>query len=161
MLTGTADDKTMYFTDSPNVCVHAYDFDAETGAMTNQRVFFDIKKYYGDKYHGEVPDGCTIDSEDHLWIAIHEGSVVLRVSPEGKVVGQVKLPAWKITCPLFGGENLDELFITSAGLGSGDQGPPGSDFHGCTFRVKVGIKGVPGNKVKFDEGVIERLLASE
>ncbi|RPA83488.1 regucalcin like protein [Ascobolus immersus RN42] len=158
----TADDKTMYFTDSPNVCVHAYDFDAATGAMTNQRVFFDIKAYYGASYNGEVPDGCTIDSEDHLWIAIHEGSVVLRVSPEGKVVGQVKLPAWKITCPLFGGENLDELFITSAGLGDdGEKGPEGSDFHGCTFRVKVGVKGVPANKVRLEEGVLERLLAEQ
>lgn len=151
----SSDDKTMYFTDSPttDTAVVAYDFDAETGAMSNKRVFFSVKDYYGDKYTGQVPDGCAIDVEDHLWIAIHEGGEVLRVNPQGKVVGRVELPAWKITCPVFGGENMDELFITCAGLGEGEKSPEKYKHNGAIFRVKVGIKGRAKNKFRLEKDV--------
>lgn len=146
---------TMYFTDSPNAQIWAYDFELETGAIKNKRVFFDLKKYYGESYHGAVPDGLTIDSEDHIWTAIHEGGEVLRLSPEGKVVGKIVVPAWKLTCPVFGGPDLDEVFITSAGVRSEDEAPwpEGKIYNGALFRVKVGIKGKPKNKFKLAEGV--------
>jgi len=144
----------MYFTDSPNASIFAYDFEPESGAISNKRVFFDLKKYYGAEYKGAVPDGLTIDSEDHIWTAIHEGGEVLRISPEGKVVGKVVVPAWKLTCPVFGGDDFDELFITSAGCGPDEEGLPERCTHnGAVFRVKVGIKGKPKNKVKLPADV--------
>jgi sugar lactone lactonase YvrE len=130
----------MYFTDSPEKCVVAYDYDSETGAISNKRTFYKIED------EGAVPDGCTIDSEGHLWIALHEGSRVIRVSPEGKLVGQVLLKAWKITCPVFGGPNLDQLFITTAGVGADEPKPEGSRDHGAVFRIKTKVKGLPANK---------------
>ena len=53
----TADDKTMYFADSPSKNVYAYDFDATTGGISNKRVFFHVDDADG------VPDGHALDEE--------------------------------------------------------------------------------------------------
>ncbi|KAH0610321.1 uncharacterized protein H6S33_011848 [Morchella sextelata] len=134
------DDQTFYFTDSPSKSIVAYDFDPESGNISNKRTFFTLDD--GDA----VPDGCTVDSEGYLWVAIHEGSRVIRVSPEGKQVAEVKMDAWKITCPIFGGPNNDELFITSAGVGSDDPKPEGCKDNGAVFRFKTSTTGLPSNK---------------
>lgn len=136
------DDKTMYFTDSPTRSIFAYDFDPETGSMSNKRVLWKLTDETGS-----VPDGLTVDAEGYLWIAIHEGSRVIRVSPEGKEVSQITMKAWKITCPVFGGPDLDELFITTAGAEDGDPHmPAGAGDHGSVFRVKTVAKGMPANR---------------
>ncbi|KAF8422494.1 SMP-30/Gluconolaconase/LRE-like region-domain-containing protein [Tirmania nivea] len=77
--TGSPDDKTMYFTDSPTRGIFAYDFDPETGSMSNKRFFWKLTDEAGS-----ILDGLTVDSEGYLWIAIHEGSRVIRVSPDGQ-----------------------------------------------------------------------------
>ncbi|KAF8471689.1 regucalcin like protein [Kalaharituber pfeilii] len=136
------DDRLMYFIDSPSRSVFVYDFDSETGAISNKRVFWKLTDETGP-----FPDGLTVDSEGYLWIAIYEGSRVIRVSPTGEEVGQISLKAWKITCPVFGGHDLDELFITTAGVEEGDPHmPAGARDHGSVFRVKMDVKGLPANK---------------
>ena len=114
----------MYVTDSPSRGIHAYDYDAEAGLVFNRRMFFQL----GDDDEG-VMDGCAIDTEGHLWAAVHQGSRILRISPAGQVVSQIALPCWKPTCPAFGGPNRDELFITSAGIEAGETPPAGSSNH--------------------------------
>lgn len=95
---------------------------------------------------GAVPDGCTIDSEGYLWIAIHDGSRVIRVSPEGKQVAEITMNALKITCPVFGGPDNDTLYITSAGVGADDPKPEGCKDNGALFRFKTSTTGLPANK---------------
>ena len=131
----------MYVTDSPTRGIWAYDYDAESGSISNKRMFFKLNE--DDE---GVLDGCTIDTDGNLWAAVHEGSRLLKISPEGKVIGQVKIPAWKATCPCFGGPDLDELFITTAGVGDGEKAPEGSGAHGSLFRVKTAAKGLRSNK---------------
>jgi len=61
---------------------------------------------------------------------------VLKISPEGKVVGKVELPTRNATCPEFVGT---ELFITTA---SDDEGEGESkEYGGGLFRVDVGARG--------------------
>ncbi|KAF8540990.1 putative anterior fat body protein [Trichophaea hybrida] len=122
------DDKTIYFTDSPTRGIFAYNYDADSGEISNKRVFFQLCDKEG------VPDGCTIDTEGHLWVAVHEGSRVIRISPQGEVVSQITLPAWKVTCPTFGGPDFNE-FITTAGVDAGEKTPNGSRDHGNMFRA--------------------------
>ena len=132
----------MYFTDSSTRGIFAYDFDPEAGSMSNKRVFWKL-----NDETGSVPDGLTVDAEGYLWIAIHEGSRVIRVSPEGQEVNQITMKAWKITCSVFGGPDLDELFITTADAEDGDpQMPAGAGGHGSVFRVKTTAKGMPANR---------------
>lgn len=133
---------TMYFTDSPTGKIFAFDFDAATGAISNRRVHFDI----GDSLE---PDGFAIDVEGCLWSAIYGGSKVVRISPEGKVIGQIDLPTRNPTCPAFVGT---ELFITSAKDDRDDEKLPQSvRYGGRLFRVDVGVRGMPKNEFRFEK----------
>lgn len=62
----------------------------------------------------QTPDGLTVDTEGHVWVACWGGSRVIRVSPAGEVVAQVLLPAPHVSSVAFGGPDLRDLYITTA-----------------------------------------------
>ena len=57
------DAKTMYYTDSLDYAIRAYDYDVETGGISNERVIIDFPHEMG------IADGFTIDEEGMLWVA--------------------------------------------------------------------------------------------
>lgn len=101
------DSKTMYFADSPRRTLYAYDFDAQSGDISNKRIFAETPE-------GISPDGSIIDAEGYLWNAQWGGSQVVRYAPNGEIDFTLKLPVSQPTCLAFGGEDLSTLFITSA-----------------------------------------------
>ncbi|KAJ5130323.1 uncharacterized protein N7515_006362 [Penicillium bovifimosum] len=132
----------MYFTDSTTGKIFAFDFDASTGAISNQRVHFDI----GD---GTDPDGFAIDVEGCIWSAVYGGAKVVRISPAGEVIGQIDLPTRNVTCPTFVGT---ELFITTAKDDRNDERLPQSvRYGGRVYRVDVGIRGMPKHEFRFQD----------
>jgi len=137
------DNKTMFFTDSPQQAIHKFDFDLETAKLTNKRKFFDTSVYGEDC----VPDGHAVDAESHLWVAVHGGGRVVRVSPEGEVVAEVLLPTSTPSCPGFAGE---ELIITSEKEFDKKDKPDASESElraqGAVFKCHVGVKGAPLNR---------------
>ncbi|KAJ5175174.1 Calcium homeostasis protein Regucalcin [Penicillium canariense] len=134
-----AADDTMYWTDSPTGKIFAFDFDAATGAISNRRVHFDLSEPL-------EPDGFAIDVEGCLWSAIYGGGKVLRIAPDGRVIGQIDLPTRNPTCPAFVGT---ELFITSAKDDRDDaQFPQSVRYGGRLFRVDVGVRGQPKNEFR-------------
>jgi len=86
-----------------------------------------------------------MDVEGHIWHACHSGSKVIRISPEGKVVGEVSLPTRGITCVAFVGT---EIYITSSEEPESEQYPESARFGGNVFRVDVGVEGKPKFKAK-------------
>ena len=137
----SADDKTMYFTDSPTKTIFNFDYDAATGDISNRRAHFVLK----DVANGTVPDGFAMDAEGCIWTAVFGAGKVLRISPEGKVIGEVSLPTRCISCPAFAGE---DLFITSAEEVDPDKFPESVKYAGSLFRVHVGVQGSPIHKFK-------------
>jgi len=139
----TLDNKTMYFTDSPEQAIHKFDFDLETGEMSNKRKFFDTSVYGEDC----VPDGHAVDAEGHLWVAIHGGGRVVRVNPEGKAVAEVLLPTKTPSCPGLVGE---DLIITSEKEFDKKDKPDASASElraqGAVFKCAVGVRGAPLNR---------------
>jgi sugar lactone lactonase YvrE len=87
-LSWSLDDKTMYWTDSPTGNIYAFDFDASTGNITSQRVF----------WHSEdgLPDGHAMDEEGNLWVAVWGAWKVVKVSPAGKITAEIEVPT---RCP--------------------------------------------------------------
>ena len=73
------DSRVMYFTDSYSHQIWAFDFDLETGAMENKRVFAAIAEDAG------VPDGATVDADGFVWCAHMFGSRVSRYAPDGSL----------------------------------------------------------------------------
>ena len=67
---------------------------------------------------GEIPDGCALDHQGHLWVAIFGGGCVRRFdTTTGRLLGVVTLPAeagLMVTACAFGGPDLAELYITTA-----------------------------------------------
>ncbi|PVI00736.1 hypothetical protein DM02DRAFT_526409 [Periconia macrospinosa] len=140
-------DNIMYLTDSPHKTIYQFDYDPITGDISNKRPYFVMPadNRYGDD---AVPDGHCIDEEGYMWTALHGGSHVLRISPEGEIVAEIKVPTQQPTSPCFCGE---ELLITSAG-GTGGEGGKGVDeFAGSLFRIHVGVRGL--KRFKFKGGV--------
>jgi sugar lactone lactonase YvrE len=139
----TADAKTMYYIDTPEKAVFAYDFDAETGDISNKRVAFEIPEKYG------YPDGMSIDEEGMPWIAHWAGRAVIRWDPEtGEPVDKIKLPAPNVTSCAFGGNDLKTLYITTAREGLTEEQLEQYPLSGSLFKVECDVKGVEANIFK-------------
>lgn len=130
------DNRTMYYIDTPDENVKAFDYDLETGNISNGRVVIEIG---GIGY----PDGMAIDSEDMLWIALWNGNMVGRWNPNtGQLIGKVNVPAHNITSCAFVGEQLDSLIITSARVDMSDEELAEYPLAGSLFVVVPGVSGV-------------------
>lgn len=139
-LAWSPDGRTMYFIDSPTKQVVAYDFDA-TGNISNRRVAVSIPEGEG------VPDGMTIDEEGHIWVAQWGGYKVSRWNvSNGERLAEVDVPAAHVTSCTFGGEDLDELYITTARTDLADHVLAEQPLAGGIFRIKTAVKGLPAMK---------------
>jgi sugar lactone lactonase YvrE len=130
------DNKKMYFIDSPLKRVDMFDFDLESGNISNRKTII--------KIDDGLPDGMCIDEEGMLWIAHWDGSCVTRWNPNnGQLLRKVNLPVSKVTSCCFGGKNLDQLFITTAAKDTDKNKEP---LSGGIFILKnPGVKGIPTN----------------
>ncbi len=136
-----ADETRMYYVDTTPQAVYAFDFDVEKGEITNRTKIIDIDISEGS------PDGMCIDAEGMIWVAHFGGWKVSRWNPEtGERLGEIKLPCAQVTCPTFGGDDLDELYITTASIGLTEEQHKEQPLAGYTFVVKPGVKGVLPNK---------------
>lgn len=139
----SSDKKTMYYIDTPTSEIKAYDYDNDTGSISNERVVVKIAKELGS------PDGMTIDAEDKLWVGMWNGNAVLRFDPEsGKVIGKVTVPAHNVTACAFGGKDLNTLYITTASLDMTQEEQEQLPLSGSLFKVTLNVKGVKTNFFK-------------
>lgn len=124
------DGGTAYYADTTTRRIDAFDYDA-VGGLSRRRAFVEVDGF---------PDGLTVDSEGHVWVAIYAGSAVRRYRPDGTLDGVVELPVSQVTACTFGGENLDELFITTTRENLPDGVQPAA---GAVFSCRPGVKGKP------------------
>jgi sugar lactone lactonase YvrE len=134
------DDRTMYFTDTRRKMVYAYDYDAATGSIGNRRSFI-----YTPDEEGS-PDGLTVDSEGFIWSVRWGGWKLGRYDPSGKLEREVRLPVQYPTSCAFGGDRLDELYVTSARTRVSEDQIQAQPFAGDLFRLRLGIRGLPEPK---------------
>ncbi|MFS8211338.1 SMP-30/gluconolactonase/LRE family protein [Paenibacillus polymyxa] len=133
-LAWSADHRTMYFIDTPTLEVVSFDYDVAQGTIRNKQLVARLDESEG------YPDGMTIDAEGMLWIARWGGKRVSRIHPaHGEVIAEVSLPVNCVTSCAFGGEHLDELYITTAQ----DDNSADQPLAGGLFMVKTGVKGTP------------------
>lgn len=135
------DYRTLYFSDTAARRIYSYDYDVKTGNVRNRKVLVQVPSNEG------LPDGLTVDSQGFLWSAQWYGSCMVRYDPDGTVERRVKTAAKQTSCMGFGGKDLTDLFITSAGKSEAmPEMPPGYDpnsgfFGGPLYRTTVGVKG--------------------
>jgi sugar lactone lactonase YvrE len=102
------DERTFYLVDSVARELNAFDTDAGGIRLSNRRVLRAFGEGTG------LPDGLTVDSGGCLWIAMWGGGRIVRVSPEGSVIGEVPVPVAQPSSCVFGGPRLDVLYVTTA-----------------------------------------------
>ncbi|TYA74384.1 SMP-30/gluconolactonase/LRE family protein [Seonamhaeicola marinus] len=133
----TSNRKTMYYIDTPTSEIKAYDYNDETGAISNERVAVKIPLELG------YPDGMAIDEEDKLWVGMWNGNAVIRFNPEtGELLKKIEVPAHNVTSCAFGGDHLDVLYITTASLDMTQEEKQQYPLAGSVFKVHPGVKGV-------------------
>jgi sugar lactone lactonase YvrE len=143
------DGKTLYFADSTARRIYAYQVDPATGNLSNRRDFVRVPVDEG------MPDGVTIDADGFIWNAQWYGGQVVRYDPDGKVERRIQLPVTQIASLIFGGPDLNELYITTAGDNwPSPFMPTGYDPNkvacgGVLYRTKLDIQGRLDFKTRF------------
>jgi sugar lactone lactonase YvrE len=136
------DGGTFYFVNGCDEFIHAYDYDQVTGQVSNRRPLVDATQFGGG------PDGATVDAEGYVWSAQFGIHKVARFAPDGSLERVVDVPPKMVTSVMFGGPDLDVLYVTSASAeisGYSDD----SDHAGGTFAVHgLGITGLPEPRFK-------------
>lgn len=139
------DDRTFYFADTFQQIMWAYDYDIDTGTVSNRRDFASTVDETG------FFDGSTVDAEGCVWNAMVIGGDLVRYAPDGTIERRIGMPVKNLTSVIFGGENLDEIYVTSMARVS----HPATHDHfakqvqpqfgaGSLFRVTgLGIQGIP------------------
>ena len=134
------DGSRMYYADTATYGVDVFDYNMATGDLSNRRRFAEIDRADG------IPDGMTIDSEGHLWVALYLGGAIRCYDPDGTWVGTIQLPVVGVTSCAFGGPDLRDLYITSAAHLAGRRERPRSPLDGALFRCRLETPGLPEPK---------------
>jgi sugar lactone lactonase YvrE len=144
-LAWSPDHQIFYYIDTPTFQVVAYDYEVSTGNITNKRTVIQIPNNEG------YPDGMTIDTEGMLWIAHWDGAQVARWDPStGIKILSIALPVDRVTSCTFGGDDLTDLYITTAKVGLTEQQLIEQPLAGSLFVVRdSGFQGIP--TVEFDD----------
>ena len=121
--------KQLYLIESQSKKILRFAVPADDQPLSTAEVFHDLG--------GSGGDGCAFDAEGNLWVAdfhrpeTKQGRITV-LSPAGKVLGQLDVPAQVVSNIAFGGADHDEIFCTTGG-------PPG------VFHAKVGVQGFAGH----------------
>lgn len=124
------DRKTFYWTCTSTQRIFRFAYDQSSGELTNRELFHQATPEAG------LPDGMAVDTKGNVWSARWGGSSVLRHAPDGKILETFHFPRLNITSLCFGGEKLDEIFVTSA-----QQSPGGISQSGALFQTRVPFRG--------------------
>lgn len=130
------DGKTLYAGDSPSRQILAHDLDPATGKLSGRRVFLDVPPGIG------FFDGATVDADGGYWLTLMYGNALHRYLPDGTLDQVIKLPFSSPTKAVFGGPNLDTLYITTTKLRVGADTPSGYELNGPVYAVKTAFKGL-------------------
>lgn len=134
------DDKLMYYADSRPGKIYRYPFSLETGELGPREVF---REYAEDEGH---PDGCTVDAEGHLWVAEPFAGRISRYAPDGTRSSSVDAPVTRPTSLIFGGNDLQSLFVTTMFYRPSTPEQEGEELAGAVFVTPPGVTGLPEPK---------------
>ncbi|MBX3621539.1 MAG: SMP-30/gluconolactonase/LRE family protein [Rhizobacter sp.] len=142
------DSRTLYYSDTKAHTIYAHDFDPASGSLGPRRVFarFPLKEAEQDlNVYGGRPDGAAVDAEGCYWSAMFEGQRLLRLSPEGAVLREIRLPVRCATMPCFGGRDLKTLYITTSREKRSPAELEAQPLAGRVLRLQVEVPGLPAN----------------
>jgi sugar lactone lactonase YvrE len=129
------DGTTAYFADTDKQTIQKVPLDEEGWPTGSPTLFTDLSP------SGHYPDGAVVDSEGHLWNAQWGANRVARYAPDGQFVSEVSLPASQVSCPSFGGADLQTLFATTAAVDLN------GEAEGRTYFAQTSVRGQAEHRV--------------
>jgi sugar lactone lactonase YvrE len=135
---------TLYWVDTLLGRVERLGYDLERGAVTSRSTALDLRAHPGR------PDGLATDAEGCLWVVFWRGGAVRRFSPDGRLLTEVRLPVARTTSCCFGGDDLRDLYVTTARQGVRDAPDRVEPLAGAVFRVRVDVPGLPASRWRPD-----------
>lgn len=133
------DNTKMYVTDSGKRTIYQFDYDLDSGDITNQQIFATLGEDEGS------PDGLAVDCEGGVWSAIWDGWRIIRFSPQGVIDKVIDLPVPRPTSIAFGGDDMRTLYITSARIRLSAKSLADAPLSGSVFAVDTQHRGVSVN----------------
>ena len=132
----SGDGKTFFLSHSNTGEIFAFDYDGNSGAIANRRVFATVPAEFG------IPDGAAIDTEGGYWSALHGGGKLRRFHPDGSLDRDIDLPVSQPTMPAFAGTDLAILYVTSASDQMNEKQRAREPQAGGLFRLNAGSHGI-------------------
>lgn len=129
------DGDRMYYIDTMAGGVDVFDFELSTGEVANRR------RLVGFGSDDGIPDGLAVDAEGHIWVVLFGGGCVRRYSPDGHLVDRLELPVSQPTSVAFGGEDLGDLYVTTATYQLTAEQLVEQPLAGATFVCRPGVTG--------------------
>jgi sugar lactone lactonase YvrE len=137
-LAWSVDHKTFYYIDTPTREVKAFDYDLTTGQIANPHTVIHVPESLG------WPDGMTSDTDGNLWITMWGGAQLTKWNANtGKLLEQIPVPALHTSSCVFGGKEMNELYVTSARKGMSEADLKKYPLSGGLFKVITNIEGMP------------------
>jgi len=130
------DGRTLYHHDTLARTVLAFDHDE--GVLSNRRVFAMTDDGFAD--------GPSMDAKGVLHVGLFNGWGVARFSPSGQRIGKIEAPVQTVTKAAFGGEDLRDLYMTTAWLGNADKRDAQPTLGGL-YRVRVETPGLAAHRI--------------
>jgi sugar lactone lactonase YvrE len=131
------DGSRLYYADSPMRRIDVFDYDPATGEAFQRRVFADLSGADG------VPDGLTVDLDGCVWVAMWGGGALRRLTPRGQQDAVLPLPVSRPTSCAFGGQDLTELYVTTASIDMTEAERAAEPLAGRLLRLLPGPSGLP------------------
>jgi len=99
------DNRSFYLVDSMTKMMWRYDFDEDSGKISNREL---MVRFADD---GGLPDGLTVTDEGLIIVAMWDGSRLEVFAPNGERITTISMPVKRPTSCTFAG---DKLIVTSA-----------------------------------------------
>jgi len=149
-LAWSPDSRTLYWTDTPNHVLHAWDFDVASNTLSAHRV---LKQFapkpagwtFEDTSYQGRPDGAAVDVQGNYWVSMFEGRRICQFAPDGALLQALQTPAQCPTMPCFGGEDFKTLYVTTARHGRSPAELAQFPDSGAVFYTRVDVAGLPVN----------------
>lgn len=122
------DGGTLYVTGRDMTAIEAFDYDQTSGTLGDGHILI-----------GDInPDGATVDADGFIWSAQWDDACLLRIAPDGTIDARIAVPDQTVTSVMFGGPDLDIIFVTTAQPDDSDTAMPEAGrtlaIHGSGYR---------------------------
>ncbi|WP_334137443.1 SMP-30/gluconolactonase/LRE family protein [Muricomes intestini] len=134
------DGKYLYYIDTPTGTLWRFLYDEETGTLHDRTPFIDYTQEEGNF------DGMCVDADGCIWACHWGGFQVTQWDVQSrKKMQTIQLPVPNVTSCCFGGDNLNQLFITT-GTGRDESVKRDYPQSGSLYTILTNTRGLPARR---------------